>query len=55
MAEPLSIEVLTAQLAEHAYLADRGLATVLTLALALEKPVLVKSSPPSIGIVTPVM
>ena len=37
-----SIDALTAQLAEHAYLADRGLATVLTLALALEKPVLLE-------------
>jgi MoxR-like ATPase len=42
VAEPLSIDALTAQLAEHAYLADRGLATVLTLALALEKPVLLE-------------
>jgi MoxR-like ATPase len=40
--EPLSIDALTARLAEHAYLADRGLATVLTLALALEKPVLLE-------------
>jgi MoxR-like ATPase len=40
--EPVSIDALTAQLAEHAYLADRGLATVLTLALALEKPVLLE-------------
>ena len=39
MTQPDSIDTLTAQLAEHAYLADRGLATVLTLALALEKPV----------------
>ena len=42
MAEPVSIDRLTEQLAEHAYLADRGLATVLTLALALEKPVLLE-------------
>jgi MoxR-like ATPase len=40
--QPDSIDTLTAQLAEHAYLADRGLATVLTLALALEKPVLLE-------------
>jgi MoxR-like ATPase len=42
VAEPLSIDALTARLADHAYLADRGLATVLTLALALEKPVLLE-------------
>jgi MoxR-like ATPase len=42
VAEPLTIDALTARLAEHAYLADRGLATVLTLALALEKPVLLE-------------
>jgi MoxR-like ATPase len=42
MAEPRSIDTLTDELAEHAYLADRGLATVLTLALALEKPVLLE-------------
>jgi MoxR-like ATPase len=40
--EPVSIDALTEHLAEHAYLADRGLATVLTLALALEKPVLLE-------------
>jgi MoxR-like ATPase len=38
----VSIDALTDQLAEHAYLADRGLATVLSLALALEKPVLLE-------------
>ena len=42
MAEPVSIDALTAQLAEQAYLADRGLATVLALSLALEKPVLLE-------------
>jgi MoxR-like ATPase len=42
VAEPVSIDRLTEQLAEHAYLADRGLATVLTLALALEKPLLLE-------------
>ena len=42
MAEPVSIDALTDQLAEHAYLADRGLATVLALSLALEKPVLLE-------------
>jgi MoxR-like ATPase len=42
VAESLSIDALTARLADHAYLADRGLATVLTLALALEKPVLLE-------------
>jgi MoxR-like ATPase len=42
MPGPVSIDALTDQLAEHAYLADRGLATVLSLALALEKPVLLE-------------
>ena len=42
MADPVSIDALTDQLAEHAYLADRGLATVLALSLALEKPVLLE-------------
>jgi MoxR-like ATPase len=42
MAETVSIDALTDALAEHAYLADRGLATVLALALALEKPVLLE-------------
>src|SRR6476646_12012602 len=40
MAEPRSIEELTAALRTEAYLADRGLATVLSLSLALEKPLL---------------
>jgi MoxR-like ATPase len=39
---PVSIDALTARLAEHAYLADRGLATVLALSLALEKPLLLE-------------
>jgi MoxR-like ATPase len=42
VADPVSIDALTAQLGEHAYLADRGLATVLALSLALEKPVLLE-------------
>jgi MoxR-like ATPase len=42
MPATVSIAALTAKLGEHAYLADRGLATVLTLALALEKPVLLE-------------
>jgi MoxR-like ATPase len=42
MAESVSIDALTSALADHAYLADRGLATVLSLALALEKPVLLE-------------
>jgi MoxR-like ATPase len=42
VADPVSIDALTDQLAEHAYLADRGLATVLALSLALEKPVLLE-------------
>jgi MoxR-like ATPase len=42
MPTPVSIDDLTAGLAEHAYLADRGLATVLALSLALEKPVLLE-------------
>ena len=42
MPDPVSIDALTDQLAEHAYLADRGLATVLALSLALEKPVLLE-------------
>jgi MoxR-like ATPase len=37
-----SIEQLTADLREHAYLADRGLATVLSLSLQLEKPLLLE-------------
>jgi MoxR-like ATPase len=42
MAATVSIDALTDQLAAHAYLADRGLATVLALALALEKPLLLE-------------
>ncbi len=42
MPATVSIDALTAQLADQAYLADRGLATVLSLALALEKPVLLE-------------
>ena len=42
MPATVSIDALTDQLAEQAYLADRGLATVLALALALEKPVLLE-------------
>jgi MoxR-like ATPase len=42
MAGTVSIDALTGALADHAYLADRGLATVLALALALEKPVLLE-------------
>ena len=42
MADPVSIDALTDQLAVHAYLADRGLATVLALSLALSKPVLLE-------------
>ena len=36
------IDELAEQLREHAYLADRGLATVLHLSLALEKPLLLE-------------
>jgi MoxR-like ATPase len=39
---PQSIEALTDALAERAYLADRGLATVLHVALALQKPLLLE-------------
>src|ERR671934_2285211 len=42
MAEPRSIDELTDALREHAYLADRGLATVVSLSLALEKPLLLE-------------
>jgi MoxR-like ATPase len=42
VADPVSIDALTDQLAVHAYLADRGLATVLALSLALSKPVLLE-------------
>jgi MoxR-like ATPase len=37
-----SVDRLAEQLREHAYLADRGLATVLHLSLALEKPLLLE-------------
>jgi MoxR-like ATPase len=39
---PPTVDQLTAALDEHAYLADRGLATVVTLSLALEKPLLLE-------------
>ena len=42
MAELRSIEELTAALRTEAYLADRGLATVMSLSLALEKPLLLE-------------
>jgi MoxR-like ATPase len=42
MPERPSIDQLTADLREHAYLADRGLATVLSLSLQLEKPLLLE-------------
>src|SRR5213594_4907802 len=42
MAEPRSIDELTDALRTEAYLADRGLATVMSLALALEKPLLLE-------------
>ena len=42
MSERPQIDQLTADLREHAYLADRGLATVLSLSLQLEKPLLVE-------------
>ncbi len=42
MAEPRSIDELTAALRTEAYLADRGLATVMSLSLALEKPLLLE-------------
>src|SRR5919198_1630748 len=42
MAEPRAIDELTVALREHAYLADRGLATVVSLSLALEKPLLLE-------------
>ena len=38
----MTVEELTARLAEHSYLADRGLATVLNVALTLRKPVLLE-------------
>src|SRR5215813_4870767 len=42
MPVPQSIDALTDALAERAYLADRGLATVLHVALALQKPLLLE-------------
>jgi MoxR-like ATPase len=39
---PLSAEDITRRLGEHAYLADRGLATVLSVALTLRKPLLLE-------------
>jgi MoxR-like ATPase len=39
---PLSAEEITRRLDEHAYLADRGLATVLSVALTLRKPLLLE-------------
>jgi MoxR-like ATPase len=42
MAELRSIDELTAALRTEAYLADRGLATVMSLSLALEKPLLLE-------------
>src|SRR3954470_20517932 len=42
MPVPATIEALTEALAERAYLADRGLATVLHVALALQKPLLLE-------------
>jgi MoxR-like ATPase len=38
----MTVEELTARLAEHSYLADRGLATVLNVALTLRKPLLLE-------------
>jgi len=37
---PQSVDELAGALREHAYLADRGLATVLHLSMRLEKPLL---------------
>src|ERR671937_1213080 len=42
MAEPRSIDELTVALREHAYLADRGLPTVVSGSLAREKPLLLE-------------
>src|SRR4051795_6221367 len=39
---PDAVEALSESLREHAYLADRGLATVLYLSLVLEKPLLLE-------------
>src|SRR5579871_2453140 len=38
----LSVSELTARLLEHAYLVDEGLATVISVALALRKPLLLE-------------
>ena len=45
MADRLSVDELCASLAERSYLADRGLATVLTVALNLRKPLLLEGDP----------
>jgi MoxR-like ATPase len=42
---PLTVDGLTASLAERAYLADRGLATVLTVAVNLRRPLLLEGEP----------
>ncbi|HUZ83294.1 MAG TPA: MoxR family ATPase [Gaiellales bacterium] len=42
MSEPIDVDGLIASLAEHDYLADRGLATVVGLALALDRPLLLE-------------
>jgi MoxR-like ATPase len=42
MAAAPTVDGLIADLADRAYLADRGLATVVTLSLALEKPLLLE-------------
>src|SRR5689334_12725476 len=42
MESDLSVERLTESLRDRAYLADRGLATVVSLSLALEKPLLLE-------------
>ena len=39
---PSSVDDLATSLREHAYLADRGLATVLHLSIVLEKPLLLE-------------
>src|ERR1700759_5547759 len=39
---PDAVDALSESLREHAYLADRGLATVLHLSLVLEKPLLLE-------------
>src|SRR6478609_7865224 len=39
---PSSVDDLATSLRDHAYLADRGLATVLSLSLQLEKPLLLE-------------